>query len=129
VIHGKKPFGSLSFIPSSYSNGVDMAPHAMDVAVKAGCKVHRQDRPWGIDGSYIIHVDVSYDRTLEDAFDLDALASDYERELPWFDIPDQIREYRTHNLTDFMPYQENHPPWLRGLILGYPVELTMGMLS
>jgi hypothetical protein len=83
----------------------------------------------GYDGSYT-QVIVANQGTLEELFDLDALLGDYVDALGPTSrsaLRRQFLTYRKFRLVEFADGWdvEDVPPWVTGLILGYPVKRTI----
>lgn len=123
LIAGKKPLGSMS----------DWSKAAADDRAKrlrAAGLVAKVSRNTQIKGLW--NIEACHDIRVRDIGDLGALIGDYTSSVPAF-TPEFNAEFLKHGsrkLSSFLGGKwdiEDCPPWLTGLILGYPVENTISL--
>jgi hypothetical protein len=141
VIDGLKPFGVINFRTSSWDTpeAIDAdrvsAERAARVAHEHGLDArvlpqYLRDRPGVI---WAWKTVVAQKTTLRELFDLRALALDYIDNgiyQPEY-IAASMSQYADRRLIDFAEGWdwEDVPPWLTGLLLGYPIENTISLLK
>jgi hypothetical protein len=129
VLEGKKPMAVALFKDS-------------EEAGKFIKKVKREGRSIGTEVVASLMTGMGYDKTytqvviankgrLEQLFDLDTLLGDYVEALGPKLERELARQFENFKSTTLLSFSagwdvEHVPPWVTGLILGYPVEETMG---
>lgn len=123
LVAGKKPLGTMS----------DWSKAAADERAKrlrAAGLVAKVSRVGHIKGLW--NVEACHDIRVRDIGDLGALIGDYTSSVPSF-TPEFNAEFLKHGgrkLSSFLGGKwdiKNCPPWLTGLLLGYPVENTISL--
>jgi hypothetical protein len=71
-------------------------------------------------------IDICCRGKLDELFDLDTLATDYSKFVPY--IVGEILSYKNVQLESFLGDKWDDQGWLTGLILGYPIENTISRI-
>lgn len=123
VIAGKKPMAILHFFPEERELAELNETELMDEGLAAD--LVKKSNGW--------NVVVAQHGILRDLFDLDALARDYVENGIYTaeEMAEEIELYGSHDLIDFSEGWdvEDVPPWVTGLILGYPIENTISIYN
>lgn len=124
VLDWKKPMGIEGFWEDEKKEA-----DALFKKLKSVRSVDIRRKTRHLDKSTVYDVIVANKGKLKDLFDLDVLSDDYSN-YAFYDFPEiskQMKTYKNYRLIDFAQGWdiEDVPPWVTGLILGYPIENTI----
>lgn len=123
LVAGRKPLGEM----------LDWSKAAADARAKrlrAAGLVARVSRNRFCDDTW--NVEACHDIRVQDIGDLGKLIGDYTASIPAFtpEFHDEFMQYGSRRLSSFLGRKwdiGDCPPWLTGLLLGYPVENTIAL--